>query len=77
MLQVSTCSNGKYRLSQENVFISLPVELGPDGVKRIVEIDLNTEEQHNVIKSLFHFVFSKKILKKKIQNKMKTKIKNL
>ena len=47
-MQVSTCSNGKYRLNQENVFISLPVELGDQGVKRIVEIDLDETEQQKV-----------------------------
>ena len=48
VMQVSTCSNGKYRLNQENVFISLPVELGDQGVKRIVEIDLDETEQQKV-----------------------------
>ena len=47
-MQVSTCSNGKYKLNQENVFISLPVELGDQGVKRIVEIDLDETEQQKV-----------------------------
>ena len=48
MLQVTTCSNGKYKLNAENVFISLPVELGADGVKRIIEIEINEEEQAKV-----------------------------
>ena len=47
-MQVSTCSNGKYKLNQENVFISLPVELGDQGVKRIVEIDLDETERQKV-----------------------------
>ena len=48
MPQVTTCSNGKYKINAENVFISLPVELGADGVKRIIEIEINEEEQAKV-----------------------------
>ena len=59
-MQVSTCSNGKYKLNQENVFISLPVELGDQGVKRIVEIDLDETEQQKVtdffIRSSIYYV---------------------
>ena len=53
ILQVTTCSNGKYKLNAENVFISLPVELGHDGVKRIIEIEINEEEQAKVKTLIF------------------------
>ena len=45
---MTTCSNGKYKLNAENVFISLPVELSHSGVKRIIEIEINEEEQAKV-----------------------------
>ena len=56
VMQVSTCSNGKYKLNQENVFISLPVELGDQGVKRIVEIDLDETEQQKVTDFFYQII---------------------
>lgn len=45
---VSTYATGKYKLSEHDVVLSLPVELGPDGVNRVVEIQLNDDEQNQL-----------------------------
>ena len=50
---VSTCANGKYNISDHDVVLSVPVELGPDGVNRIVEIQLNEEEQVMVLEIFY------------------------
>jgi len=47
---VSTYATGKYKISEHDCVLSLPVELGPDGVNRVVEIQLNDDEQNQEMK---------------------------
>ena len=47
---MSTYATGKYKISEHDCVLSLPVELGPDGVNRVVEIQLNDDEQNQEMK---------------------------
>jgi malate dehydrogenase len=59
--------NGEY--DQEGVFLGVPVKLGEGGIKQIIEVDLNDEEQQLLNASAEHVHAVLKDFRKLMENK--------